>query len=115
MLSKKENSDPPSKKRKLSLSRKGKGRFSSVSEDHLTVMSKPQVPKNTEKASKWAMGNFYPNNTCLNEVLTPICSKEVLTKWLCVFINGTRSKTGGPYPPKMIRSSLAGILCSMSY
>ena len=58
MLSKKENSDPPSKKRKLSLSRKGKARLSSVSEDHLTVMLKPQVPKNTEKASKWAMGNF---------------------------------------------------------
>ena len=63
MLSKKENSDPnpvPLKKRKLSnsLSRKGKGRFSSVSEDHLTVMSKPQVSKNTEKGSKWAMGNL---------------------------------------------------------
>ena len=58
MLSKKENSDPPSKKRKLSLSRKGKGRFSSVSEDHLTVMLKPQVPKNTEKASKWARVTF---------------------------------------------------------
>ena len=61
MLSEKENGDRnsvPSKKRKLSLSRKRKGRFSSVSEDHLTVMSKPQLPKNTEKASKWAMGNL---------------------------------------------------------
>ena len=61
MLSEKENDDPnpvPSKKRKLSLSRKGEGRFSSVLEDYLTVMSKPQVPKNTEKASKWAMGNL---------------------------------------------------------
>ena len=61
MLSEKENSNPnpvPSKKHKLSFSRKEKGRFSSVSEDHLTVMSKPQVPENTEKASKWAMGNL---------------------------------------------------------
>ena len=61
MLSEKENDDHnpvPSKKCKLSLSKKGKGRFSSVLEDHLTVMLKPQVPKNTEKASKWAMGNL---------------------------------------------------------
>ena len=126
MLSEKENSDPnpvPSKKPKLSLSRKGKGRFSSVSEDHLTVMSMPQVPKNTEKSSKWAMGNLKdwfedynsrnPNSTWPSEVLTPTCSKEVLNKWLCVFINKTRSKTGDPYPPKMIQSLLAGILRSM--
>ena len=56
MSNEKENKDPnplPSKKRKLSLSRKGKGRFSSVSEHQLIVMSKPQVPKNTEKCSKW--------------------------------------------------------------
>ena len=60
MLSEKENSNPypVPKKRKLSLSRNGKERFSSVSEDHLTVMSKPQVSKNTEKSSKWAMGNL---------------------------------------------------------
>ena len=53
MSSEKENDDlnpVPSKKCKLSLSRKGKGRFSSVSEHQLTVMSKPQVPKNTEKS-----------------------------------------------------------------
>ena len=83
----------------------------------------PQVLKNTEKASKWAMGNLKdwfedyssrnPNNTCPSEVLTPICSNEVLNKWLCVFINEIRSKTGDPYPPKMIQSLLAGILRSM--
>ena len=48
LSSKKENDDPnpvPSKKRKLSLLRKGKRRFSNVSEHQLTVMSKPHVPK----------------------------------------------------------------------
>ena len=46
-----EDDDPnplPSKKRKLSLSRKGKGRFANVSQHQLTVMSKPQVPKNRD-------------------------------------------------------------------
>ena len=126
MSSEKENDDPnpvPSKKRKLSLSRKGKGRFSSVSEHQLTVMSKPRVPKNTEKSSKWAIGNLKdwfedynnrnPSDTCPSEILTPTCSKEILNKWLCVFINETRSRTGDPYPPKTIQSLLAGILHSM--
>ena len=128
MSNEKENKDPnplPSKKRKLSLSRKGKGRFSSVSEHQLIVMSKPQVPENTEKCSKWAMDNLKnwfedcnsrnPSDTCPGEILTPTCSKELLNKWLCVFINETRSKTGYPYPPKTIQSLLAGILRSIGY
>ena len=52
MSNEKENKDPspsknpsknPSKKRRLSLSRKS--RFKSISEDRLTAMSKPNVPK----------------------------------------------------------------------
>ena len=126
MSNEKENEDPnplPSKKRELSLSRKGKGRISSISEHQLIVMSKPQVHKNTEKCSKWAVDNLKDwfedynsrnlSDTCPSEILTPTCSKELLNKWLCVFINETRSKTGYPYPPKTIQSLLAGILRSM--
>ena len=91
MMSKeKENVDPgnpaPSKRLKLSLSRKGKGRFASVSQDDLTSMSKPQIPENTEKSSKWALTNLTdwfedynarnPDNPCPGETLTCECSKE---------------------------------------
>ena len=83
-------------------------------------MTKLIIPKNTEKSSKWAMTNFKdwfddfnsrnPIDSCPYEVLTPKCPKDVLNKWLCVFINETRSKTGDKYPPKTIQSILAGIL-----
>ena len=61
MSSEKENDDPnpvPSKKRKLFLSRKGKERFSSVSEHQLTVMSKPQVPKTTMESVNHKQGVY---------------------------------------------------------
>ena len=81
------------KKRRLSLSRKG--RFKTVSEDQLTAMSKPSVP-NTEKSSKWAIKNLkewyedYNSGMCPEDILSHTCSKEVLDKWLCVFINETQ-------------------------
>ena len=83
MMSKeKEKVDPgnpaPSKRPKLSLSRKGKGRFASVSQDDLMSISKPQIPKNTEKASKWVLTNLTdwfedynarnPDNPCPGEI-----------------------------------------------
>ena len=37
-----------------------------------------------------------PSDTCPSETLTTTCSKEVLNKWLCVFINKTCSKTSDP-------------------
>ena len=86
-------------------------------------MSKPSVPKNTEKSSKWAIKNLKewyvdynsrnPNEMCPEDILSHTCSKEVLDKWLCVFINETRSRTGDPYPPKTIQAILAGILRAM--
>ena len=113
----------PSKRPKLSLSRKGKGRFASVLQDDLMSMSKLQIPKNTEKSCKWALTNLTdwfedynarnPNNPCPGEILTCECSKEVLIKWLSVFVNETRSKNGDQYPPKNIQSLLGGILHSM--
>ena len=55
----KENTDPHStKKRKLSLSLKNRDRFKAITEEKLDTMSKPQVPKNTEKSSRWAMTNL---------------------------------------------------------
>ena len=105
------------------MSRKGKGRFASVSQDDLISMSKPQIPKNTEKSSKWALTNLTdwfedynarnPYNPCPWEILTCECSKEVLNEWLSVSVNETQSKNGKQYLPKTNQSLLGGILCSM--
>ena len=79
--------------------------------------------KNTEKCNKWAIKNlkeWYENynsgnssEKCPEEILSHICSKEVLDKWLCVFVNKNRSTTGDPYPPKTLQAILAGILRAM--
>ena len=59
----KENTDPhPTKKLKLSLSFKNCNRFKAITDKKLDMMSKPQVPKNTEKSSWWAMTNQWLNN-----------------------------------------------------
>ena len=55
----KENTDPhPTKKCKLSLSLKNHDRFKAITNEKFDTMSKPQVPKNTEKSSRWAMTNL---------------------------------------------------------
>ena len=86
-------------------------------------MSKPQVPKNTEKSSRWAMTNlrewyddYNDRNSsakCPEELLSPEASKEVLNTWLCVFITETRGKNGEPYHPKTLQFLLSGILRHM--
>ena len=53
----------------------------------------------------------YPHSCCPEELLSPTCSKELLDKWLSVFIVETRSKNGQPYPPKTLY--LTGILQRM--
>ena len=103
----KENTDPhPTKKRKLSLSLKNRIRFKAITNEKLDTMSKPQVPKNTEKSSGWAMTNlrewyddYNDRNSsakCPEELLSPEASKEVLNTWLCVFTTETRGKNGEP-------------------
>lgn len=120
----KENTDPhPTKKRKLSLSLKNHDRFKAITDEKLDTMSKPQVPKNTEKSSRWAMTNlrewyddYNDRNSsakCPEELLSPEASKEVLNTWLCVFITETRGKSGEPYHPKTLQFLLSGILRHM--
>ena len=112
MAGNKENVEPIHQRNKEFLSLKGKSKdswFTSVSEEELTVMAKKQIPKNMEKSRKWAITNlleWYTNynernkdNTYPEEVITSNYSKELLNKWLCVYINETRSKGGEPYPP----------------
>ena len=121
LLEGKENTDP--KKRRLSLSLKKKSRFAATTEDNLLAMAKPQLPKNTVSSCKWAMCNFRewfadynrrnPDNLCPDVLLTASCSKVILSKWLCVFVNETRSKSGDAYSPKSIYALLTGILRHM--
>lgn len=118
LLEGKENTDP--KKCRLSLSLKKKSRFVATTEDNLLAMAKPQLPKNTVSSCKWAMCNLRewfadynkrnPDNLCPEVFLTASCSKAILSKWLCVFVNETRSKSGDAYSPKSIYALLAGIL-----
>ena len=99
MSNAKENDDPnpPAlKKSRLSLSRNKKQRFTSVSHNQLTAMAKPSVPKNTEKSSRWALGNLRdwfednngrnPDNPCPSEILTSQCTKDILDKMvMCIY------------------------------
>lgn len=125
-MSEKENTEPienqqPSKKRKLSLSLKNReSRFKPVSENKLIDMSKPVVPKNTEKTDRWALANLNEwyvdyndrnaDKKCPEEVLTPQATKEALNTWLCVFVTETRGKKGDAYRPKTLQFLLSGIL-----
>ena len=50
---------------------------------------------------------------CPPAILTPFCFKELLNKWLSVFITETRNKNGDPYPPKTVYNLLCAILREM--
>ena len=116
--------EPPSKKKKLSLSLKnGRNRFQAIEKDHLDELSTPHVPKNTSVMIRWAMTNLKdwfddhnscnPELPCPDDILSPSCDAEVLNDWLCVFVMETRTKDGTRYPPRSIHSLLSGILRHM--
>lgn len=104
----------------MSLKRKKRGRFEETSEEDLAELLKPQVPKNTETSTRWAMKNFRdwyedynarnPSKCCPEEVVLSSCSPELLNKWLCVFVSETRNQNGEKYPPRTLYSLLTGIL-----
>ena len=87
----------PVKKRRLSLSLKGKHRFQAASDNDLAKLSKPQVPQNTDVSTRWAMKNFTdwyqdynarnPKEPCSEEVISPKCSATLLNTWLSVDYN----------------------------
>ena len=81
------------------------------------------MPKNTGYSSKWALKTLHdwfddyqernPDLLCPNSFLTPSASKEILNKFLTIFIAQVRNQHGDRYPPKTIYSLLTGILRSM--
>ena len=104
----------PVKKRRLSLSLKGKHRFQAASDNDLAKLSKLQVPKNTDVSTRCAMKKFTdwyqdynarnPEEPCPKEVISPKCSAALLNTWLCVFISETRNQNGEQYPPRSLYS-----------
>ncbi len=125
----KENSEPNTKKRRLSLSRKKKkmndvDRFADIPNETLESMATYNMPKNSALNSKWAMNNLndwfvdyntrHPDKRCPPEILSPSClSKDLLNKWFSVFISETRNQRGEPYPPKSLYNMTCAIVREM--
>ena len=54
-----------------------------------------------------------PRNLCPPDILSSSCSKELLNKWLYVYVSETRNKLGYLYSPRSIHALLCGILRKM--
>ena len=89
----------------------------------LKAMATVTLPKNSARSSKWATKNWmdwlvdcnYRNleNECPEDLLSPFCSKEILNKWLCIYVTETRNQDGDAYPPKTIYALMCRILQEM--
>ena len=53
------------------------------------------------------------SNLCPPDILSSSCSKELLNKWLCVYVSETRNKFGNLHSPRSIYALLCGILRKM--
>ena len=120
----KENSSPPSPKRKrLSLKLKGKQKLAALSSDQVEGkqrfvmlpsdqvedLKKPVVPKNTQQSTQWAVWCFEmwpkqrnersPHDQCPEDILL---SDDLgkLSDWLCVCICEMRKEDGSEYTPR---------------
>ena len=119
----KENREPKKKRVSLSLKKKTTNRFRSISTDELEAKATRTMPKNSAISSKWAVRNFNdwfkdhngrnPGSKCPEDVLSPYCSKEILNKWLRLYVIETRNQNRDPNPPKTIYALLCGILREM--
>ena len=113
----KENECPAPKRKRLSLKLKGKERFVSVSAEQIEQLKQPTVPKNTRKATQWAVRCFQswlehrnlqsPNDKCPEGILLSD-DMEVLCKWLCVCVCEMR-REGSEHTPRSIAQFIAGI------
>ena len=116
----KENVEPKKKRLSLSLNKKNTSRFGSTSKETLKAMATVTLPKNSAHSSKWATKNLRdwlvdynyrnPENECPEDLLSPFCSKEILNKWLCIYVTETPNQDRDAYPPKTIYELLCGIL-----
>ena len=118
----KEN-QPPKKKRRLSLSRKGKkktedasDRFSFANEEEVEAASKGVIPDNTTKNNRWAENNFVQwmkareaSDDPVPEDLLSCNDPAIVCKWLSRFVLETHQESGKPYPATSIYLLLCGL------
>lgn len=95
------------KRKRLSFSLKWKIAVSDKKE--IEKAKKPVVPKNTQKATDWAVGvfkqwlenhNAVDEKKCPTEILDDV--DENLCHWLCVFVSEILKDNGEEYTPKAI-------------
>lgn len=97
-------------------------RFKAPSSDkEFEELCKTFVPKNTKKATTWAMNVFHEwkaeRNRLALEKKEEIVPDNLFTKpdhillnhWLCRFVDEVRKKDGSHYPPRSIHLMLAGL------
>ena len=111
-----EELEPPPKKQKV--------RFQTLSSEELGSLCKPNVPRNTQTSTKWALDNFHAwlshrnsNAECeadkCPETLLEDMDSAQLNKWLAVYIAETKRVNGESYPPLTLQSLLSGLLRHM--
>ena len=98
--------------------------FSWFGASALATMTKPPIPKNTEKNTSWGLRNFrewrdqreknYPDEICRPDLINSLPWKEdELCHWLCLYILETRHTDGKQYPISTIYQLLSAILRHM--
>ena len=99
-----------------------KNRFAEcVTTTELTSMTKPLVPKNTQKNIVWALRNFSEwrekrssDEKCRSDLLdSPPLDVAELNHWLCLYVLETRRSDGNKYPVSTLYALLSGILRHM--
>ena len=113
------SSSSVSKERKhLTLSLGKRWKIVVVDEEEIENAKKPMVPKNTRKATDWAVAvfkqwieqhNAIAENKCPVDILKD--EPENLAHWLCVFVSEIRKDDGDFYTPRSITQNLGG--CSV--
>ena len=104
------------KNRHLSLPLKKHSRFADVSEETVESSACASIPKNSALNRKWAIrylndwlvdyNKSHPESPCPPEILSSSCPKDVLSKWLRVFVLETRNQRGKSIHQNFIKSTL---------
>lgn len=106
------------------LPKKQKVRFQMLSSEELGSLCKPNVPRNTQTSTKWALDNIHAwlshrnsnaesdTDKCPETLLEDMDSAQ-LNKRLAVYIAKTKNVNGESYPPSTLQSLLFGLLRHM--
>ena len=100
------------------------GQKQTVSTVHLATMTKPIIPKSTQKSTSWALRNFNdwreerqkncPDDKCRPDLFdSPPWDVAELNRWLCLYVLETRRTDGKKYPVSTVYQLLSGILRHM--